>query len=127
MNCAACGGPIHWSEDGNAYYHDYLTDILTCTAGTIERASQPVPAPREHVGRHITDTELARRITANYTERTATHRAMIVDNRPVVDPLSDEWASLSERYQALAGQSDDLYAELNRREMAGVLARVPGA
>lgn len=66
--------------------------------------------------KHITDTELNRRIAVNYAERTATHRAMIIDNRPVVDPLSDEWACLSKRYQALAGQSDGLYAELGRRE-----------
>lgn len=65
--------------------------------------------------KHITDAELERRIAANYTERQATHNAMMDGTRPRVDPLGDEWAELSERYHALAEQSDGLYAELVRR------------
>jgi acyl carrier protein phosphodiesterase len=70
--------------------------------------------------KHITETELGRRIAVNYTERTATHQAMIgmPGCVPLVDPLSEEWAGLSRRYEALAAQSDELYAELERRANA---------
>lgn len=66
--------------------------------------------------RHATDAELNRRITVNFEERTATHDAMIgPDCTPLVSPLSEEWCDLARRYDALAGQSAALYAELNRR------------
>jgi len=66
--------------------------------------------------KHITDTELGRRIAANYDERTATHNAMLApDLTPRVPVLSEEWADLGKRYDALAAQSADLYAELSRR------------
>ena len=69
--------------------------------------------------KHITEAELGRRIVVNFDERTATHKAMIGPGmRPLVDPLSEEWAGLSRRYEALAAQSDELYAELERRANA---------
>jgi acyl carrier protein phosphodiesterase len=69
--------------------------------------------------KHVSDTELGRRIAVNFDERTATHKAMIgPDMRPLVDPLSEEWGDLSARYDALADQSDRLYAELERRANA---------
>jgi hypothetical protein len=67
--------------------------------------------------KHITDPELARRITINLAERTNTHNAMLGPGcTPLVNPLSEEWADLSKRYDALAGQSDALYNEQARRE-----------
>ena len=66
--------------------------------------------------KHISDTELGRRIAVNFDERTATHQAMIgPDFTPLVPPLSREWNDLAQRYDALADQSDALYAELSRR------------
>ena len=66
--------------------------------------------------KHITDAELGRRIAANYDERTATHQAMLApDLTPRVPVLSEEWARLGARYDALAAQSAALYAELTRR------------
>jgi hypothetical protein len=73
--------------------------------------------------KHITDAELGRRIAANYDERTATHNAMVgPDFEPRVSPLGDEWESLGKRWDALAAQSADLYAELTRREAERVNA-----
>ena len=44
------------------------------------------------------------------------------DLTPRVPVLSEEWAQLGERYDALAGQSAALYAELTRREQDRVHA-----
>ena len=69
--------------------------------------------------KHVSDTELGRRIVVNFDERTATHKAMIgPDGNATCDPMGQEWADLSRRYDALADQSDRLYAELERRANA---------
>ena len=117
MNCTTCHRPIRQTPDGS-WGHIGLWDILACAAPEIEPAREWTGAAR-----HITDIELGRRIAANYDERTATHNAMMApDLTPRVPVLSEEWADLGKRYDALAAQSAALYAELTRREAERVNA-----
>jgi hypothetical protein len=115
--CKTCRKPIHQTAWGD-WGHADLNDILACPGFPIE------PAPAwTGAARHITDAELGRRIAANYDERTATHQAMLAPGlTPRVPVLSEEWAQLGARYDALAAQSAALYAELTRRDREAVNA-----
>ena len=64
--------------------------------------------------KHCTDQELHRRITACFDLRTATQAEMIIPGTvtPRISPLSPEWADAAARYDALAAESDRLYAIL---------------
>lgn len=68
--------------------------------------------------KHLTYAELNRRIAINFDLRNAEHQAMMDGVNPRISPLSPEWAEHAARYDALAAESDQLYAAL--RHMEGI-------
>jgi hypothetical protein len=70
--------------------------------------------------RHATYDEINRRIGICFDLRNAEHTAMFGPHpdplRPLISPLSPEWAEHAARFDALAAESDALYAELLRRD-----------